>query len=152
MIALISCILVSLSFTSRDPNTDLHKWNINETEFSARTKPITAHFRHQSSNIFIIDTLCLVWAIGETILRTLSTPSLYDYFTTLGLFDVTGKRERKGQTIHPITSLNFLGVVFHFIYIYMIGTKTKPRFVLFSLNTFDLSFSLVDVKQIQSII
>jgi hypothetical protein len=91
IIALLSCLLISLLLTSRD----LHIWNTTKTELP--------------SHIFLIDILCLIWAIGETILRTLSTPSLYNYFTKLGLFDITG-------------------VVFHFIYIYMIGTGTKPRF------------------------
>ena len=91
MIALLSCILVSLPLTFRDPNIGLHIFNTTKTELPTRSKPIIAHFHHQSSKIFIIDTLCLVWALAETILRTLSTPSLYDYFTTLGLFDITGK-------------------------------------------------------------
>ena len=91
MIALLSCLLVSLSLTSRDPTTDLHIWNTTNSELPARSKPIIAHFHNRSLHMFIIDIVCLVWAIAETILRTLSTPSLYNYFTTLGLFDMTGK-------------------------------------------------------------
>jgi hypothetical protein len=79
MIALLSCISVSLSLTFYDSDIDLHIWNTTKTELS---KPIIAYLLHRSSKIFIIDTLRLVWAIGETILRTLSTPCLYDYFTT----------------------------------------------------------------------
>ncbi|CAF0816290.1 unnamed protein product [Rotaria sordida] len=107
MVVLLSCLLVSISLTFRDPNIDLHTWNTTEFELPSRSKSIIAHFYNRSSNIFIIDTLCLIWAIIEIILRILSTPSLYIYFTTLGLFDT-------------------IGVVFHFIYIYIIGTETKP--------------------------
>ncbi|CAF1011857.1 unnamed protein product [Rotaria sp. Silwood1] len=110
MVALLSCLVVSISLTSRDPNIDLHTWNTTEFELPSRSKSIIAHFNNRSSNIFIIDTLCLVWTIVETILRILSTPSLHNYLTKLGLFDKST-----------------LGVVFHFIYIYIIGTGTKPR-------------------------
>ena len=91
IIALISCLFISLSLTSRDLNNDLHSWNTTETELPSRSKLIIAHFRYRPSNLFLIDIFCLIWAIVETILRTLSTPSLYNYFTTLGLFDITGK-------------------------------------------------------------
>ncbi|CAF2835731.1 unnamed protein product [Rotaria sp. Silwood2] len=107
MVTLLSCLLVSISLTFRDPNIDLHIWNTTEFELPSRSKSIIAHFYNRSSNIFIIDTLCLIWTIIETILRILSTPSLYNYFTTLGIFDVTG-------------------VVFHSVYIYIIGTGRKP--------------------------
>jgi hypothetical protein len=83
MIALLSCISVSLLLTFHDSDIDLHIWNTTKTELSIRSKPIIAHFRHRSSKIFIIDTLCLLWAIDETILRTLSTIGDAYYYLTL---------------------------------------------------------------------
>ena len=91
MIALLSCLLVSVSLTFRDSNIDLHTWNVTETDLPMRSKSIIANFSNRSSVIFIIDTVCLVWAIVETALRVLSTPSFYVYLSTTGLFDIIGK-------------------------------------------------------------
>ena len=45
--------------------------------------------------MFVIDSLCLGWAVAEIIVRTITTPSLLDYFTALGLFDITGKARQR---------------------------------------------------------
>ena len=92
MIALLSCLIVSLSLTFREPNLDLHRWNLTESDLPRRSKPIIAHFRNHSSTILIIDIFCLSWIIIETILRVVSTASLYNYLTTLGLFDLIGNQ------------------------------------------------------------
>ncbi|UJR33148.1 hypothetical protein I4U23_020605 [Adineta vaga] len=114
MVALLSCLLVSLSLTFRDPNMDLH---------------------HRSSKLFIIDILCLIWTIGEIVLRLLSTPSLYTYCTTLGLFDI-------------------IGTIFHSIHVFMIGTGIKSHrchtnpiddIHLFSCITFNRRLMIVNV-------
>jgi hypothetical protein len=90
MVTLLSCLIVSLSLLSRDPASDLHHWNRTEIDMLVRSKSSIAHFRYRSSAMFIIDLLCLVWGIGETVLRTLSTPSLVEYFTSIGFIDITG--------------------------------------------------------------
>ena len=92
MIALLSCSIASFSLTSRDPVLDLHAWNTTETVLPSRTKPLIAHFQRRLLSVFVLDTLCLTWSIAETVLRTLAAPSLFDYFTSLGFFDSTGKR------------------------------------------------------------
>ena len=101
MIALLSCLLASLALTSRDPAVDLQTWNTTETPPVAQSKPSIAHFRHRPSQLFALDTLCLVWAVVEGILRTLCTPCLYDYFTTLGLFDIIGKWVAMQTIVRP---------------------------------------------------
>ena len=95
MVALLSCASVSLSLASRDPITDLHQWNVSSNAVPARAKLAIAHFHRRSTSVFVIDSLCLVWAVGEIIVRTVSAPSLLNYFTSLGLFDITGKSRQR---------------------------------------------------------
>lgn len=82
MIALLSCAIISLSLTFVDSTADLPRANQTERNFVT-----------PSSKIFILDLFFLVWAMGESILRIITTPSLYRYLTTLGFFDLMGKRQ-----------------------------------------------------------
>lgn len=91
MIALLSCLIVSLSLTYRDSTKDLFHWNLTEHDRPMNSKMFIAHFQNSLSKFFIIDCICLCWIIIETCVRLFSAVSLYDYLSNLGLFDIIGK-------------------------------------------------------------
>lgn len=114
MIALLSCALISLSLTFVDSEADgMHE------------NPMERKFITRSSTIFILDLFCLVWAMGEMILRIITSPSLYRYLTTLGFFDLVGKKRCDRNSLY----LSHIGVLFHLIYICIISMRSELRFV-----------------------
>lgn len=140
MVALLSCLLVSVSLAFRDPNIDLHTWNVTEIELPMRSKSVIANFSNRSSIIFIIDALCLVWAIIEITLRVLSAPSLYVYLSKIGLFDIIGKLLKM---ISKVILSKTLGVMSHLIYTCTHGTRIKPRFDFFFIKK--RNFNVVEI-------
>ena len=95
MITLLSCLIVSLSFTYRVSKFDLFHWNLTDYEKPIDSKISIAHFQNSLSRFFIIDCICLCWILMETCLRLVSIVSLYDYLSKFGLFDIIGKLNRK---------------------------------------------------------
>lgn len=124
-VTFLSCFLLSYSLNIHEENQRNVRHDIDI--YSARPDDEVIEPRALQNRpiwMFTLDMLCLVWAIAETILRTFSTPSLLDYFTSLGFFDITG------LIVHRLSFVSsskiYLGVACHFIYIFMIVTAIEP--------------------------